>query len=95
MDPYVARIVKLLDQNKALAALLAPLAVALLTTAANWIITGEFSTNELRIAIGGAILAGVAGLSAYVTPTKRALVDAIPPPVEERARVVVEGERHP
>lgn len=78
MDPYIAHVVKLLDQNKALAAFLAPLIVGLVTMAANWIITGEFSTNELRIAVGTAILSAVSGISTFTTPTKTAVVQAIP-----------------
>jgi hypothetical protein len=80
MDPYIAKVIKLLDQNKAFAALLAPVAVAILGAVASWIATGEFGTNEIRIAVAG-IPTGIAAMVAtYVTPTKQALVDAVPEP---------------
>jgi hypothetical protein len=95
MDPYIAHVLKLLDQNKALAAFLAPLVVGLATMVANWIVTGEFSTNELRIAVGTALLSAVSGLGTYVTPTKTAVVQAIPGASRPREPVVPPADAGP
>lgn len=70
----VADVVRLVDANKAKAAFLAPLVVALGAAAANWVVSGEFGTNEIREAAGGAVLAFVSGVVTWLTPAKKAEV---------------------
>ena len=89
MDPYIAKVIKLLDKNKAVVAFLAPFVVTLLTAVANWIVTGEFSTNELRIALGGTLLSVVSGIGASVTPATKAVVDAVPAPVDPKGGTTI------
>lgn len=51
--------------RKAANALLYPVAAAVLTSVASWVITGDFNDAEIRTAISGAILGLVAFLGAY------------------------------
>lgn len=51
--------------DKAVKALLWPLAASLLGTVASWVVTGDFNESEVRTAIGGAILSAVSFGGAY------------------------------
>lgn len=51
---------------KAVLAFVFPAVAALLTSAASWAESGEFSTTEIRAAVGGIVLSGIALLGAYV-----------------------------
>lgn len=50
---------------KTVLAFLFPLIAALGTAAASWVVTGDFNDTEIRAALGGVILSGVAALGAY------------------------------
>lgn len=69
------KVVQLLDANKAKAAFLAPLLTACGSALASWAVTGNFNATEVRTAVSGAILAGVAGLVTYITKSDRAVID--------------------
>lgn len=51
---------------KAVLAFLFPLIAAIGVSVANWIATGEFDANSVRLAAGGAVTACLAALGAYV-----------------------------
>lgn len=69
-----AEVVELLDKNKAKFAFLAPLVTACGTAVVSWIVSGEFNANEIRTAVGGAVLAVVSGAAAYLAPASSAKV---------------------
>ena len=62
----IVEVIRLIDTNKAKFAFLAQLLVAVGTAVASWIVSGEFNANEIRAAAGGAILAAVSGIAAYL-----------------------------
>jgi hypothetical protein len=77
--PLVARVVRLLDANKAKAAFLAPVAAAILTAIGNWIVTGAFDATEIRLA-GGGVLAGLAAAAGtWAAPAGRAQIATTKP----------------
>jgi hypothetical protein len=51
---------------KAILAFLFPLLSAVAVAVASWIVSGELNANEIRAALGGLILSGLALLGAYV-----------------------------
>lgn len=67
------KIIRLLDKNKAKFAFLAPLVLALGSSLSSWAVTGDFNEAEIRTAVGGTILAGSAGIAAYLAKTHEAL----------------------
>lgn len=69
-----ARIIRLLDANKAKAAFLAPLLTAAGAAAASWVVTGDFNANEIRAAAGGAVLAAVSGVATWLAKPGRAQI---------------------
>lgn len=74
------RVVRLLDANKARAAFLTPLVLAVGSAIASWIATGQFDATEIRTAAGGAVLAAAAGVGAWLSRPGEAEVEA--PPAE-------------
>jgi hypothetical protein len=74
----VARIIRLVDTNKAKAAFLAPFAVTLVGVIVNWAATGEFDTGELKLAAEGIVASIVSGGAVYKTPAKQAVVAPSP-----------------
>lgn len=70
----VADVVKLLDNNKAYAAFLAPLLLAVGAAIASWISTGDFNDAEIRTAAAGAVTALVASVAAWLTSAGSAVV---------------------
>ena len=76
-DTTVVRIVRLIDANKAKLAFLAPLVVALGSSAASWVITGNFSATEIRTAASGAILGAVSAAATWLAPAKQAEVSTL------------------
>lgn len=64
-----ARVVRLLDANKARAAFLTPLVLAVGSAVGSWIVSGTFDATEIRTAAGGAVLAASAGIAAWVRKT--------------------------
>lgn len=71
----VARIIRLLDKNKAKAAFLAPIALAVLAAIVNWAITGVFDAAEIKLAIEGVVAGIVSGGVVHQVPAKTAEVE--------------------
>jgi hypothetical protein len=71
--PVYVKIIELVDKNKAKAAFLAPLIVAVGSAVGSWIVTGDFNDAEIRTAAGGAVLAVVSGVSTWLTKSKEAI----------------------
>jgi multidrug resistance efflux pump len=76
--PLVARVVRLLDANKAKAAFLAPVAVAALAAIGNWIATGTLDATEIRTAAAGVVAGLAASIGAYAAPAGRAEITTEP-----------------
>ncbi len=74
-------VVRLVSKNKAKAAFLAPVVVALGAALASWAVTGEFNATEIRTAVSGAILAGVGSIATWLTPA--GLAEVGPPKFQE------------
>jgi ethanolamine ammonia-lyase large subunit len=74
MPTTIVDVVRLIDKNKAIAAFFAPFVIALLGTIANWIATGHFNADEIRIAATGLVSALAAAVAAYFAKTKQAEV---------------------
>ncbi len=72
----VVQVVRLLDANKAKAAFLAPVGVAVLITAGNWITTGTFDATEIRTAGSGVLYGAAAALAAWRARAGRAKIAA-------------------
>lgn len=70
------RVVRLVDANKARAAFLAPLILALGSAVGSWIVTGEFNATEIRTAAGGGALALSAGVAAWLAKAREAEIKA-------------------
>jgi hypothetical protein len=75
------KIIKLLDANKAKAAFLAPLLVAVLTAFGNFVVTGDFDVEEIKLAGSGIVLGLAATVGVYFTKTKTAIA-VVTGPVE-------------
>lgn len=92
-----ARVVELLDTNKAKIAALVPFVLTVIGVVLNGIITGEFNGQELRIAVGGLITAVLTGFGVFQTASEEALVEVpVDPAVAPRAaNVPPVGERLP
>lgn len=75
MHQITAPIVKLVDSNKAIAALVAPVVVAGLLAAGNWIVTGAFDATEIRTAAGGVLFGGAAAIGTYFRRPGEAVVE--------------------
>jgi hypothetical protein len=90
-----ARVIELLDTNKAKIAALVPFVLTLIGVVLNGLITGEFNGQELRIAVGGLVTALLTGFGVYQTATESAVVEVpVDPAVEPRSSSVTpEGER--
>lgn len=90
-----ARVVELLDANKAKIAALVPFVLTILGVVLNGLITGEFNAPELRIAIGGLITAVLTAYGVYKTEAGEAVVEVpVDPAVAPRsANVPPVGER--
>ena len=74
----IGDIVKILDNNKAYAAFLAPVIVALGAAVASWIATGDFNDAEIRTALSGAVLAVVSSIATWLQPATAAEVKVNP-----------------
>lgn len=71
---FVAKVVKIIDKNKAKAAFAAPFVLALGGSLASYVVTGDFNEAEVRTAVGGFVTACTAALAAYLAPSKEAEV---------------------
>lgn len=81
-----ARVVELLDTNKAKIAALVPFVLTIVGVVLNGLITGEFNGQELRIAVGGLITAALTGFGVYQTASKEAVVEVpVDPAVAPKA----------
>ena len=76
MSTTIVDVVRLVDKNKAIVAFFAPAIATILGTLANWVITGEFNGQEIRIVVGGLITAIATAFLTYATPAKQAEVKA-------------------
>jgi ABC-type phosphate transport system substrate-binding protein len=81
MNTTVVDIVRIIDKNKAIAAFFAPFILTLLGTLGNWIATGQFNADEIRIAGAGLISSAAAALAAYFAKAKTAEVKVPPSPI--------------
>lgn len=70
-------VIELVENNKAIAAAVAPLAIAGLGALGNFILTGEFDVMELRIAGAGVLASLSSGIATWRVSAGKALV-AIP-----------------
>lgn len=92
-----ARVVELLDTNKAKIAALVPFVLTIVGVVLNGLITGEFNGQELRIAVGGLITAGLTAFGVWQTAATDAIVEVpVDPAVAPKsASVPPVGERKP
>lgn len=74
MPTTIVDVVRLIDKNKAIVAFFTPFVLTILGVIANWLITGEFNSQEIRIAAGGVITSLATLLTVYSTPAKQAEV---------------------
>jgi hypothetical protein len=74
MPTTIVDVVRLIDKNKAIVAFFTPFILTVLGTLANWLITGEFNGQEIRIAAGGVITSIATLLAVYAAPAKQAEV---------------------
>lgn len=74
MHTKVVDVVRLVDANKAKAAFLAPLVVAVGAAAGSWLVTGNFDATVIRTAAEGAVLAATGGVAAYLKGAGKAVV---------------------
>lgn len=74
MNETIGRVVELYGTHKAKAAFLAPVIVAALVAAGNWIITGTFDATEIRTAAGGVLFGLASAVGAYRAPVGKARV---------------------
>ena len=71
-------VVELVQANKAKAAFLAPLVLAVGAAVVSWIATGNFNDAEIRTALGGAVTSVVASVAAWLAPAGQAVVPVTP-----------------
>jgi prepilin-type N-terminal cleavage/methylation domain-containing protein len=70
----IVRVVELVSANKAKAAFLAPLLLAVAAALGNWLITGNWDDTEVRLAASGAVLGAASGVATWFTPAGEARV---------------------